>query len=1087
MHRIITLLLVFLASASTFAQKNEPGYFTGKVVDANGEPLIGASITVKGKKAVGVTDAEGTFRIDAEGKSQQTFVISYLGMASVEKVLKSGTSTTITIQDDMNELDDVVVTGYQTLSRRESASAVVTKKMEELFSPDAMNLDQMLQGKIPGMSVMLSSGEPSSTATIRIRGNSTINGNKAPVWVVDGVIMSETVPFTASDLTSPDATYLIGNSISGLSPQDIESITVLKDASATAIYGVKAANGVIVVTTKKGKESAPQITYDANFNYNTNPRYSQFDRMNSQQRVQLSKEIYDSRLEYPRVPTQESYEGALQQLLSKNITQSEFDSLVKHYETVNTDWFDLLFRPVVTQNHNVSLNGGSGKVRYYTSVSYNNSPGIAKGSSSDRFTGLSKVSVKINRIFDFDLKLDISNSVNKGYSSVSPFTYAFNTSRAIPCYGSDGELYYYNRSSLATRTLSYNVLNELDNTGQKSVTRRMGGLFNLNAHLLPGLTYRGTVSYYWNNNNITTWATDHSYAVASLRGYDYGAYERGDDSFTSSVIPYGGTYTASNTRSHSYTVRNTLNYIQEFAGKHEVNFMAGIEARSEKYDGYSKLSYGWDPQYGQSFAPVYTTSYLNRLEWGSFDPQVTDKITQVASFFGTASYTFDNRYVINANIRSDGSNKFGSNPKYRWLPTWSVAGKWIASNEKFIQNLKIFDNLSLRASYGLQGNIIDSATPNLIVQMSKYNDTTNWRPGSIYALPNPDLRWEKTKSYNIGLDVAMFNNRLTFTVDVYRKNTSDLITDMRVSPTTGRTSLYMNAGDAVNKGIEGVVSVDILRGKTFDWNMSFNFSNNTNEIRYSYVADLTEEETIQNMIAGNVAVEGQPLGTIYSYRYAGLSSENGYPLFYAKDGRLVHEGDAQALELVPCGSIYPDLTGGFDTRLTYKKNLSLTLGFSYQFGGVKRLPSIYSGVSSAFDPTQNVSTEFLNRWRKPGDEAHTDIPALYDSRIADSFPASLKALYDEGNYADVSMVTCYDYSDLRVAKSDFLRLRNVTVSYRLPRKWLDSVRLKECTIRFQASNLHVWKSSKWGGLDPETAYANMPIMPSYNLGINVGF
>lgn len=467
MKRYIASLFVFFALASAFAQKNEPGYFTGKVVDANGEPLIGASITMKGKQALGITDANGLFRIESGGKSQQTFTISYLGMASVEKVLKSGTAAVITILDNTHELDDVVVTGYQTLNRRESASAVVTKKMDDIFSPDAMSLDQMLQGKIPGMSVMMSSGEPSSTATIRIRGNSTINGNKAPVWVVDGVIMSETVPFTASDLTSPDATYLIGNSISGLSPQDIESITVLKDASATTIYGVKAANGVIVVTTKKGKDSSPQITYDANFNYNTRPRYSQFDRMNSQQRVQLSKDIYDARLEYPRVPTQESYEGALQQLLNKSITQSEFDSMVKHYETVNTDWFSLLFRPVVTQNHNVSLNGGAGKVRYYTSVSYNNSPGIARGSSSDRFTGLAKVSVKINRIFDFDLKLDISNSVNKGYSTVSPFTYAFNTSRAIPCYGNDGSLYYYNRSTISTRTISYNVLNELDNTGQR--------------------------------------------------------------------------------------------------------------------------------------------------------------------------------------------------------------------------------------------------------------------------------------------------------------------------------------------------------------------------------------------------------------------------------------------------------------------------------------------------------------------------------------------------------------------------------------------------------------------------------------------
>ncbi len=1087
MRHFLTFLLTLFASVTmVMAQKSEKGYFTGLVVDESGEPLPGVRVTDQAKKLVAVTDENGLFRIADDKKQSITLSFTFVGMDTAMRTLKSGTALKVTLGYGAQSLKEVVTTGYQTLNRRESASAVVTKKMEEVFTPEAMNLDQMLQGKLPGVSVQLTSGEPSATATIRIRGNSTINGNKAPVWVVDGVIMSETVPFTASDITSPDAAYLIGNSISGISPQDIESITVLKDASATAIYGVKAANGVIVVTTKRGTVSAPQVTYDANVNFNTNPRYSMLDRMNSQERVQLSKDIYDARLRYPRVPNTESYEGAMQLYLNKDITQSEFSDMVRHYETLNTDWFDLLFRPAVTQNHSVSLNGGTDRVRYYTSVSYNNSPGIARGSLSDRFTGLGKMFVKINRIFDADLKLDMSNSVNEGYSGVNPFSYAFNTSRAIPCYDQEGKLYYYNTGSTSS-PIDYNVLNELANTGQKSTTRRFGAVFNLNAHIISGLTYRGTFSYNWNNNDNNSWATDRSNSVASLRGYNYGAYERGSDKWNVSVIPYGGTYRASSTVSHSYTVRNTLNYINSWADIHELNVMAGMEARSEKYDGYSKLDYGWDPTYGHTFAPVYTNNYLNRLQWGSFDPQVTDKITQVASFFGTASYTVSDRYVLNGNIRSDGSNKFGSNPKYRWLPTWSVAGKWILSNETFIKKLGIFDNLSLRASYGLQGNIIDSATPNLIVHMSKWDDRTDWRPGSIYRLPNPDLRWEKTASWNVGLDVSMWRGRVNFTLDVYRKNTSDLITDMSVSPTTGRTELYMNAGRAINKGVEGAVSVDIIRNRQWDWNTSFNLSRNTNRIEYSYIANLTEAETIQKMIAGNIAVEGQPLGTIFSYKYAGLSGENGYPLFYAKDGRLVHEGDYQAMELVPCGSIYPDLTGGIDTRLTWRKNLSLSMGFSYQLGGVRRLPSIYSGVSYAFDPVRNVSDIFTTRWRQPGDELHTDIPALYDTRIADSFPDELKALYDEGSYADVKMVSCYDNSDLRVAKSNFIRLRNVTLTYRIPREKLSKAHIKECSLRLQASNLAIWKSKKWGGLDPETAYANMPIMPSYNLGVNIGF
>ena len=1063
---------------------------SGHVVDENDEPLIGVAIHAKNGKEAAVSRIDGEFLIMVSG-TVPVLEFTYVGMKpKTITVRQDQKDMVVRMEPDHQQVSEVVVTGYQRMSRRESAAAISQVKMKDVFTPSAMNLDQMLQGKIPGMAVMMQSGEPSSTPTIRIRGNSTINGNKAPVWVVDGVIMSDIVPFTASDLNSPDAAYLIGNSISGVSPQDIETITVLKDASATAIYGVKAANGVIVVTTKKGRASAPSITYDFNLNVGTKPSYRQFNLMNSQERVQLSKDIYDARLQYPRIPASQSYEGALQRLLNKKITQEEFEEEVRYYELLNTDWFDILFRNSVTQNHNVSLNGGSERVRYYSSLSYNNSPGIAKGSESNRFTALNKIFVKINRIFDAELKLELSNQENEGYAyNVSPFPYAFNTSRTIPLYDRNGELYYYSQASTVSENgVVYNILNELNTTGMKSTSRRMGGVFNFNAHLFDGLTYTLTASYYWNSNKNHSWATDRSYYTSNLRGYAYGAFERGDSQYNSSVIPEGGVYNLSTTFNRSYTVRNALNYIQTFAKKHEVNVFAGIEARSDKYEGQRQLLYGWSDTYGNNIEPAYTNYYLNRQTWGDFTPHLTDQVTQIASYFGSASYTFDNRYILNANIRSDGANKFGSNPKYRWLPTWSVAAKWYISNEKLFKKMAFIDNFALRASYGVQGNIHENATPYLIVQMGRYNDITGLKPGTIQRLPNPDLRWEKTKSYNIGVDGSFFDGRLTFTFDYYQKRTSDLITDMQVSPTTGRIYLSMNAGKAINKGYEGVVSGDILRGKIIDWNLSFNFSHNTNEIRYAYEAQLTDTEKYANMIRGNVATVGQPLGTIYSFKYAGLSSENGYPLFYTTDGRKVHQGDYEVMELVPSGSIYPDLTGGIDTRITYKKNLSLSIGFSYQMGGVKRLPSLYQSGSYAFDPMHNVPREFINRWRQPGDEATAAFPALYDTSIADSFPLELLGLYDNSNSTvDVKMVNMYDQSDLRVAKSDFLRLRNVTLSYRLPHKWLTPLRIRELTVRLQGSNLFVLKSGKWNGLDPETAYANMPIMPSYNLGINVMF
>ena len=1082
--RVRSTIVIRKADGTARSSKRK---ITGKVVGEYGETLLGAHVRIKNTSIGTITDADGSFSLVIDG-SQTALLFSYIGMDDKEFRITEKTPSYIVVElrTATTQIEEVVVNGYQQMNRRELASSITTVKAADVMAPEAMNIDQMLQGKIPGMMVMTQSGEPSSTPTIRIRGNSTINGNKAPVWVVDGVIMSDVVPFTASDLNSPDASYLIGNSISGLSPQDIESISVLKDASATAIYGVKAANGVIVVTTKKGKVSAPLITYDGTMTVNTRPHYSSLDIMNSQQRVQLSKDIYEARMQYPRVPIKESYEGAMQALLNKEITHSEFENLVHKYETMNTDWLDILFRPVVTQNHSISVNGGTEKVRYFTSLSYNNSPGIAKKSESERFTALSKIFYKINRVFDVDLKVEVGNTVNEGYNGVNPYSYAYSTSRAIPCYDNSGARYFYTKDGLSD-LLTYNVLSELDNTGMRSNTRRMGGLFNLNAHLWRGLTYTGTVSYYWNDNRTTSWATDRSFVVATLRGYDYGAYEKGSTAYDRSVIPFGGTYRSNFTQSKSYTVRNTLNYVATFANKHYVNVFGGIEVRSEKYSGNNVLSYGWDPTYGQSISPVYTDNYIKAAEQGRFAPVITEKQTQVASYIGSVSYSFDERYILNGNIRSDGANKFGSNPKYRWLPTWSVAGKWIASNERFIKNLGFVNNLAIRASYGLQGNIHDDATPYLIVHMDNINSVSGLRPGTIYRLPNPDLRWEKTKSYNVGLDAAFFNNRVNFTVDYYYKRTNDLITDMKVSASTGSTYMYMNAGKAMNKGIEGVVSVDILRGALLDWNVSCNFSHNTNEIKYAYDANLTGKEKYEAMMVGNVATIGQPLGTIYSFKFAGLSEENGYPLFYTTDGRKVHEGDYEVMELVPSGSIYPDLSGGFDTRLTYKKNLSLAIGFSYQLGGVKRLPSIYNKASRAFDPSANLPVDLANRWKKPGDEKYTNIPALYDRTIANNFPDELKGLYESDSYVDVSMVNMYDMSDIRIGKTDFLKLRNVTVSYRLPRELLKNLFIKEMTIRLQGSNLKTWAAKEWNGLDPEAAYANMPTMPSYSLGVNVSF
>lgn len=413
----------------------------GIVIDENRQPLPGAHVIIEGTKWVTTTDINGAYNFLIENNATYTLRFSYLGMqtrqvkVSVEKGLANKKVSPVILKESDAALNEVVITGYQVMDRRESASAVSSIKAADIMVQGVSSIDQMLQGTIPGMAVMNTSGEPSATPKIRIRGNATINGNKSPVWVVDGVILEQDVPFTASDINSEDAKYLIGNAISGVNPQDIESITVLKDASATAIYGVKAANGVIVVTTKKGKAGRPVITYNGNVTLNTRPSYSNYHQMNSQERIAFSKQLVDAGYNFGRTPYGPTYEGAYEALMNKDMTLDEFKSEVGAMQTRNTDWFKHLFRNSITHTHNVSVSGGTEKMTYYISAGYQNIEGAAKGSDTEKISTLAKMTMDINKHISFTAKVDFTNTANNGYSSsVNPFNYAYSKSRTIPAF-----------------------------------------------------------------------------------------------------------------------------------------------------------------------------------------------------------------------------------------------------------------------------------------------------------------------------------------------------------------------------------------------------------------------------------------------------------------------------------------------------------------------------------------------------------------------------------------------------------------------------------------------------------------------------
>lgn len=1031
-------------------------------------PQAGVNILIKGSGKVITTNAQGEFSLTVPANS--ILEISFVGYERVEmRAADLQKNPMVTLDNNANMLDEVVTTGYQKFNKRELASSIVSIKAKDVVVAGAMSIDQMLQGKVAGMSVQFTSGEPSAAPKIRIRGTSTINGNKAPIWVIDGVIQETAMPFNASDVNSPDAAYLIGSSVAGLNPQDILTIDVLKDASATAIYGVKAANGVIVISTKNGERGRPRISFNTGLTVNEKPSYNKMNLMNSQERIQLSKEITDAGLQYKRSPKDLGYEGLLMRLYNKEITHEEFVSGAKRLETMNTDWYDLLFRNSLSQDYTLSVSGANEDTDYYVSLGYNNSLGAAIGSSSDRLTSMVKVGTRFSDNFKIGVKLNGSKGKNEGFFGVNPNDYAYKTARTISPYDDNGDLFYYNLGT-SNRVTSFNILNELEETKSIGNTESFGANLDLDWKIKEYLTFRSLVAYNIANAKSKGYATENSYHIADIRGYDVGAVVPLSDEELDSRLPYGGQLNLSTNTATSLTVRNSLDFTKLFGERHHVNIFAGQEIRVNGNNGYGNTSFGYDNEGGERFTPpTLTDNYIKYLY--DISPTITDREARFTSWFATGSYTLDSKYILNGNIRWDGSNKLGQNPKYQYLPVWSLAGKWIISNEQFLKDNSILSFLGLRGSYGIQGNIHDDSSPELIVRYSGRDDISKLKYSNVYRLPNPDLRWEKTKSVNAALEFGFLDGRISGVLEYYNKRGHDLIISKQVSQATGRSYVSINSGIMENKGVEATLSMDLIRKGDWKWNMTMNGAYNKNTIIESQIPETNFDLLANDMLTGNITTQGASVGTFYSYQMTGLSPQNGYPLFMNKEGKAVYGINAETGALVPSGNFNPDVVGGLDSRVSYK-GFQATVGLSFGLGSSARLPALYRQLNSVFNPIENVTRELNDRWQNPGDELYTNIPAFFDYRNAgDSF----------------SFQRYYDQSDVRVAKTDFMRLRNVSIGYSVPSDLLRRYNVQGLSFRLQGNNLYTWARKEWHNLDPETPSANIPILPSYSFSLNLTF
>lgn len=842
--RVLIVLLCFVgALSSAFAAEKK---VQGVVISSEDNlPLIGASVyvTAEDLKKAGsaqttmgvITDVDGQFSI-AIPAGITRFFCSYVGYDVLEVKLVPGKEHyEITLHASSQMLDAVVVTGYQTVERRKLTAAVSKLDISDETIGAVKSIDQALAGQIAGLSVSQTSGAPGAPAKIRIRGTASLNGTQDPLWVLDGI------PLEGTDVPEPDELNDITNmkqsSIAGLNPADIENITILKDAAATAIYGARAANGVIVITTKKGKVGKPVINFSSRFTYTPTLSLDRLNLLNSAEKVGLEMDMIRNNY------SPDNHKGGVYNILSNynelsafqnggwDALSSDTQAAINRLKSVNTNWGDILFRDAFSQEYNLSLSGGTERVTYYTSFGYYKEDGNVDGVGMDRFNLVGKTSYKVNSI----LKVGVSMFANRrkntnyltdAYGMSNPVFYSRKANPYFELYDKNGNYNYdYDIQNNTDKDLGFNIFEERQNTSNESVVNSFSSIFDAELRFNDKWKLTSQFGYQLEKTSREEIADWESYAMRYY--YKLSEYSQGGE--TKHFLPEGGMQKSYENSNSQITWKAMGEYRDSFNDIHELEVMAGTELRKTWYETLFSAGYGFDRK-TLTTKPVI---FPNESYATSFPlHQTTYKENAYVSFYSTASYSLLNRYTVGGSIRFDGSDLFGVDKKYRYLPLYSVSALWRLSQEPFMQQAKWVDNLVFRASYGLQGNIDKNTSPFLL---GTYR-SESILPGVsedviiINSAPNKKLRWEKTQSVNAGFDFSVLNQAINLSVDYYYRKGTDLIALRMLPLETGFTSMNVNWASMENKGVEISLSTRNITTKNFSWYTNFNFAYNGNKV-----------------------------------------------------------------------------------------------------------------------------------------------------------------------------------------------------------------------------------------------------------------
>jgi TonB-linked SusC/RagA family outer membrane protein len=1020
--RKVLLLCLFLASMSRQHLLAQDRTVRGRVTNEKGEAVSAASVRIKNTKAGTVTDNDGSFTVTANDHTR--LVISSLGFETNEVTVGSQTEINIELKTTAGNLGEVVVVGYQQLRKANLTGAVARVDGKEVANRPVMSFDQALTGKAAGVQVNTSSGLVGDNVIIRIRGAASISSGSQPLIVIDGV------PITQGN---DQQLYNPVNTLADINPNDIESVEILKDASAAAIYGSRASAGVLLITTKKGKSGTATVSYDG---------YTGFSNASRMMKV-LNGEQYNTVINK----------------LATNSGSAPFAAYGDYNgdgqpDAYNTNWQDDVYRNGGTQNHQIGISGGSGKTTYYGSIGYNDFKNYIMVNRLRRSSARLNLTTQATNWLETGIKMQYSQTNSFGLGSgtggalsgvpFGPLTGYPN----VPVYNADGSYYTGHGGNsplnntpnpLAVQTLNY------DNRD----TRRLLGTIYGEAKIIEGLRFKS------------------QYAIDQLSAYtdQYWDPSVGDGNGSTGIAQT----VANEKRVWSWT--NTLNYVHKF-GDHDLNVLLGTEYTRRNGTGFYAVGIGINDISLRLVDPANFAS----VNLQNFNTENNG----LASYFGGLNYGFQNKYIATFNLRADAYSGFGRDNRWGYFPSGAIA--WRISKEKFMESVSSIADLKLRASYGITGNSNIGDFPALATFIpTQYADI----PSSNLSNPgNTSLKWEKTAQLDIGFDITL-RKGLQLTVDYYNKETKDLILANPVLATLGFPGnvITQNIGQIKNQGLELSVSAPIFSTKNFSWDVNFNTAWNKNKV-------ISTNSNNDDILGGNAIIRpGHNLGAFFLIRWGGVNPENGLPTFIdktgerkqydhskpaatrwttVKDGAVTTAVTATDRVLMDDKTAYPKVFGGLSQTLRYR-NIDMLVDLQYSFGAYVYNATLQNLMS--FTSTRNKSVHILDAWTKPGDQ--TDVPRLY---------------FGDNQFAQVS--------ERWLEKADFVRIRNIQLGYSIPKALLEKIKLTRVRIYAQAQNLYTFTGYKGmdpeananGNVNLGLGVDNFrPYLPrTYTIGVNVG-